>query len=27
MMADYCRTLKRDVPQAKYARKSWICTF
>jgi hypothetical protein len=22
MMADYCRTLKRDVPQAKYARKS-----
>jgi hypothetical protein len=22
MLADYCWTLKRDVPQAKYARKS-----
>ncbi|UYV66734.1 hypothetical protein LAZ67_4002715 [Cordylochernes scorpioides] len=27
MLADYCWTLKRDVPQAKYRRKSNVTTF
>ena len=27
MLADYCWTLKRDVPDAKYSRKSYTCTF
>jgi len=27
MLADYCWTLKRDVPDAKYRRKSYGCTF
>ncbi|UYV71963.1 hypothetical protein LAZ67_9001368 [Cordylochernes scorpioides] len=27
MLADYCWTLKRDVPQAKYRRKSTVTTF
>jgi len=26
MLADYCWTLKRDVPDAKYRRKSYACT-
>jgi len=27
MLADYCWTLKRDVPEAKYRRKSYVFTF
>jgi hypothetical protein len=27
MLADYCRALKRDVPQATYSRKSTTVTF
>jgi hypothetical protein len=27
MLADYCWTLKRDVPQATYSRKSTTVTF
>lgn len=27
MIADYCWTLKRDVPDAKYLRKSFMTTF
>jgi len=27
MLADYCWTLKRDVPDAKYRRKSYASTF
>ena len=27
MLADYCWTLKRDVPEAKYRRKSYASTF
>ena len=27
VLADYCWTLKRDVPDAKYRRKSYISTF
>jgi hypothetical protein len=27
MLADYCCTLKRDVPQATYSRKSTTVTF
>ncbi|UYV70672.1 hypothetical protein LAZ67_8000236 [Cordylochernes scorpioides] len=27
MLADYCWTLKRDLPQAKYRRKSTVTTF
>jgi hypothetical protein len=27
MLADYCSTLKRDVPDAKYRRKSYASTF
>lgn len=27
MIADYCWTLKRDVPDAKYSRKSFMTTF
>jgi len=27
MLADYCWTLKMDVPDAKYRRKSYACTF
>jgi len=27
MLADYCWTLKRDVPEAKYRRKSYPSTF
>jgi hypothetical protein len=27
MLADYCLTLKRDVPQATYSRKSTTVTF
>jgi len=27
MLADYCCTLKRDVPDAKYRRKSYASTF
>ena len=27
MLADYRRTLRRDVPQAKYSRKSFSITF
>jgi hypothetical protein len=27
MLADYCWTLKRDAPQAKFSRKSNVVTF
>jgi len=27
MLADYCRTLKRDVSEANYPRKSYASTF
>jgi len=27
MLADYCWTMKRDVPKAKYRRKSYISRF
>jgi len=27
MLADYCQTLKRDVPEANYRRKSYASTF
>jgi len=27
MLADYCLTLKRDIPDAKYRRKSYASTF
>jgi hypothetical protein len=27
MLADYCWMLKRDVPDTKYWRKSFTCTF
>ena len=27
MLADYCWTLKRDVPEANYLRKSYASTF
>jgi len=27
ILADYCWTLKRDVPEAKYRRKSYASTF
>ena len=27
MLADYCWTVKRDVPEANYRRKSYACTF
>ena len=27
MLADYCWTLKRDVPEANYRRKSYASTF
>jgi len=27
MLAEYCRTLKRDVPDTKYWRKSYTSTF
>jgi hypothetical protein len=27
MLVNYCRTLKRDVPQATYSRKSTKVTF
>ena len=27
MLADYCWTLKSDIPEAKYSRKSYISSF
>ena len=27
MLADYCWTLRRDVPEANYRRKSYVSTF